>query len=385
LSLVLELPRASAWQTTKTSSGKDIKWGSGSASYYINPAGGPKNSPQAVLDAMQTWSSVPTADFDFFGVESTSPCTGSYQAENGICFGAINEPGVVAQNSFWYNPATGEMLHSEIVFNTKYKWSIGGSASSFDVQNIITHELGHTLSLQDEYSVSQSANTMYGYASYNETKKRTLEADDLAGICYLYPSQPAPPAPPEQCSYTVTISQSTYAAAGGTGSVTVSTQPGCTWNSSSSSSWITMNTPSATSVSFTVAKNTSKLIRSSTISVANKSFVITQSANIPIKITASPSSIDFGKVKRNTTSAKKSSVVSISGNSINSIALYISGNNYKDFSPSATCVKKSSTSYTCTITSTFRPTALGAETASIDVYVNNGESTLSLPLKGRGL
>jgi len=55
------------------------------------------------------------------------------------------------------------------------------------VQNIATHELGHSLCLDDLYGTADSEKTMHGFADTGETKKRTLEAEDIAGIRYIYP------------------------------------------------------------------------------------------------------------------------------------------------------------------------------------------------------
>jgi MYXO-CTERM domain-containing protein len=55
---------------------------------------------------------------------------------------------------------------------------------SIDVQNTVTHEAGHTLGLAHS---SDASATMAASAPAGETAKRTLHADDLAGICAIYP------------------------------------------------------------------------------------------------------------------------------------------------------------------------------------------------------
>jgi len=55
-----------------------------------------------------------------------------------------------------------------------------------DFENIATHELGHSVGLDDLYDERSSEQTMYGYASYGETKKRTLEDGDINGVYQLY-------------------------------------------------------------------------------------------------------------------------------------------------------------------------------------------------------
>ncbi|MBA7643606.1 hypothetical protein ES703_51337 [subsurface metagenome] len=55
-----------------------------------------------------------------------------------------------------------------------------------DLQNIATHELGHSVGLGDLYDDVASEETMYGLSEYGETKKRTLYLGDIAGIQKLY-------------------------------------------------------------------------------------------------------------------------------------------------------------------------------------------------------
>lgn len=394
LSLSLTTSRAFAWEINKTGSGRDIKWSNGNASYFINPASGPAGAIDAVQSGMQTWSVVPSAKFAFSGSQSSANCTEASGGPNGICFGPVNQKGVVAQNTFWYDPSSGEMLHSEIVFNTNYQWSINGTATSFDVQEIITHELGHTLSLKDEYQPAQSENTMYGYAAYNETKKRSLEADDIAGISYLYPGDsttttpaPTPTPAPSTCTYSVRLSANKFDAAGGSGTATVTTQSGCTWSAASTVPWIAMGSVAATTVPFTVAANTANTLRMASITVANKSLIITQaaavSASTPIAITANPTTLDFGTIAH-AGKTTKSTVVKVTGSGIQTIMAYLSGPNWSSFPSTMTKVRNSSTSYTLTITTTFAPRTVGAKTGSLDIYVNNGKSKLSIPLSGTG-
>jgi len=86
-----------------------------------------------------------------------------------------------------------------------------------------------------------------------------------------------PPAP--NCTYSLMASTTSVPAAGGTGSVSVTTQPGCKWSASSSASWLTfVGNPSGTgtgSFSFTAASNAGGA-RAATLAAGGASVTISQ-------------------------------------------------------------------------------------------------------------
>ncbi len=66
-----------------------------------------------------------------------------------------------------------------------FDWSNTGDPTKMDFENIATHEIGHAMGLSHP-SDTCLEETMYAFASEGETKKRTLEAGDIAGINKLY-------------------------------------------------------------------------------------------------------------------------------------------------------------------------------------------------------
>ena len=188
---------AYAYQVGTTSVGAEIKWNTNDAAYYINTSGGPADSLAAIQAAMQTWTDVSTSSFNFnYGGTTSSTAYGTMDGTNIICFGTITTTGTVGQNSYWYYTDSGQLIDSDIKLNTyHYSWVTDGSINGFDVQNVTTHELGHSLSLEDLYSIADTEKTMYGSTEYGETKRRTLEQDDIDGITYLYPDATPTPSP----------------------------------------------------------------------------------------------------------------------------------------------------------------------------------------------
>ncbi len=150
---------------------------------------------RAVINAMQTWNDVANANFYFEYGGLTTATAGSWDTPNDvneILWVNYYPPGFpsgwIAVNLGW--SLAGEIVESDIVFNDlDFTWdtSSSPSGSQQDVQNVATHELGHSLLLDDLYGTADSEKTMYGFGGGGETKARTLEAEDIAGIRYIYP------------------------------------------------------------------------------------------------------------------------------------------------------------------------------------------------------
>jgi hypothetical protein len=81
------------------------------------------------------------------------------------------------------------------------------------------------------------------------------------------------------CSFAIGQSSATVAASGGSVNVSLTTSSGCTWGTSNSASWVTVS-PSGGSGSATItlsaSANPSSSARSTTVSLAGRSFVLTQ-------------------------------------------------------------------------------------------------------------
>ena len=78
------------------------------------------------------------------------------------------------------------MLESDIVFESAYTWGIG---SNYDIQSVVTHELGHSLNLRDQYGNGDLQDIMYGQIG-SGTIKRNLTAAEITGIKWIYDITP---------------------------------------------------------------------------------------------------------------------------------------------------------------------------------------------------
>ncbi len=95
--------------------------------------------------------------------------------------------GAIAITVPMFYPNSGRVLEIDMIFNgLDFSWSTdpGGVSGYMDVANIATHEVGHFLGL--DHSDDLSA-TMYYSTTSGLTGASTLSADDIQGVCAVYP------------------------------------------------------------------------------------------------------------------------------------------------------------------------------------------------------
>lgn len=148
-------------------------------------------------------------------------CSGIYDCFDDACpAGASScaDWGIVALTSVLYDPGTGRIMDADMEVNgwdgvggtlgvpPRHGWyftcvdSAGatcgtygqGGCSYIDLQNTVTHEVGHFLGLAhtppfDPRTPQDSWPTMDANTRPSETWKRSLSPDDVAGVCAIYP------------------------------------------------------------------------------------------------------------------------------------------------------------------------------------------------------
>lgn len=91
----------------------------------------------------------------------------------------------LALTTVTYNVETGEIFDADVEINSVGSpLTLGDENVQADLDSIVTHEAGHFLGLS--HSCESNA-TMYAYYQLGDTSLRSLEADDIAGICDVYP------------------------------------------------------------------------------------------------------------------------------------------------------------------------------------------------------
>lgn len=84
------------------------------------------------------------------------------------------------------------LIDADIIVNGKHHFTDSSLSdddwhaerNSYDLQNVLTHELGHWLGLGESYDNPEA--TMFAYVSPNETKKRDLDAEDILLVQVAY-------------------------------------------------------------------------------------------------------------------------------------------------------------------------------------------------------
>jgi len=161
-----------------------IRWASPSATYWIS-ANVTSSEITAIQNAFQTWEDEPLSNMDYTYEGSIADTSAGPNQNwlNTVAWRNLGSNGPVAVTYYWYYPNFKQIVEFDIVLNSDLSWGSG----AFDVQNVMTHEVGHTLILFDLYAPKDGWLTMYGYTWPGDTLKQDLGNGDRLGIQELYP------------------------------------------------------------------------------------------------------------------------------------------------------------------------------------------------------
>ena len=144
--------------------------------------------------SFSSWENITSTTLKFKYIGNTTNPSIGYDGYNVIIFdedGSILGQGssTLATTQFWISVSTGRLLDADIVFNGK-NFNFATNGNNYDLESVATHEIGHLFGLDHAnigYEVDTSIRpTMSPY--YFGLSAKSLEQDDNAGICAIYPT-----------------------------------------------------------------------------------------------------------------------------------------------------------------------------------------------------
>jgi hypothetical protein len=189
---------ATAYQVQSSDEGLPLRWPAGEVLYHLAPHGGwpvPTAQLETAVDAaFATWAALPELGVDLARGPAAPGGFGHDPA-------AADANVVRYEASTWeydsaalmltftsYRVTDGAIVDADILINgVNHRWRTDGSGDddeAFDLQNSLTHEVGHFLGLA--HSPDHPEATMFPSTTPAERSKRVLSTDDTDGIDYLY-------------------------------------------------------------------------------------------------------------------------------------------------------------------------------------------------------
>jgi uncharacterized protein (TIGR03437 family) len=146
----------------------------------------------AIKAAMDTWNHVSDSNARFAPLTITSDINNEQDNKHVIVFrdtpeiqSIFNSNGALAITDTIFNPADGTITDTDILFNPALTFSTTLAASTYDIQAIATHELGHSLGANHTGILGA---TMFQTTAKGNSAERSLSSDDIAFVASLYPS-----------------------------------------------------------------------------------------------------------------------------------------------------------------------------------------------------
>jgi hypothetical protein len=202
---------AQAFELKETKTGQVVRWTAASATFVIDPSvdqaipGGAR----AVGDALEAWSGVSGAPV-LSSVVGPGGAKPAFDGQNSVVFAPKQfapAGAALAVTVLVYDETTGGILDADIVINGEYRFGVlaagakaaagtqpmstdgasgGGDDASrrFDLQHVVSHEVGHSLGLGDVHD-GQTA-VMYAYSMPGDASFRAPTADDADGLEAAY-------------------------------------------------------------------------------------------------------------------------------------------------------------------------------------------------------
>jgi hypothetical protein len=160
-------------------------------SYLINSSGTPGTDGEfeAVHGAFNVWEEIPTSKISFTFDGFTGINGSAYDNVNLVTWTDVitgTDMGI-AETFAFYSVIDGHFFDVDIILSNFADWSVTGDPDAFDVQSVMTHEVGHLIGLADLYSPLDADKVMYGFIDPGDVSDRILTDDEIAGASDIYP------------------------------------------------------------------------------------------------------------------------------------------------------------------------------------------------------
>ncbi len=226
LATLLAPAAASAYCRTRTvpqpeatvcaTEGAPLVWSGGCVSLHVNPTVTAPNIPRDQLrlvvdEAARAWKTVacdpvtraaPTFEL-VVGADRTDPV--GYQEgrpnSNVVTWratwgdDAYHDPRAAAITVVTFGSRSATILDADTELNVRalFPFSLDGGPGTTDLRTVVVHELGHTQGLAHP----ADRNAVMWFTAGQGERRRTPNADDIAGLCAIYPSSRAIRCDPE--------------------------------------------------------------------------------------------------------------------------------------------------------------------------------------------
>jgi hypothetical protein len=184
--LAILMQTAFGFELSQSESAEELRWMEMPIQWSLDTADAPEDlsvdgQHDAINEAFDTWAGVPGTDISFENI------TGDAGQPQNVVYWETEwkaDPNIVALTTT-RSTESGIIIGFTIAINAAHpSWSIDSDAG-MDLQNAITHEIGHVLGL--DHTHEESSATMFASAIEGEHAKRDLHWDDKDGARYLYP------------------------------------------------------------------------------------------------------------------------------------------------------------------------------------------------------
>jgi hypothetical protein len=243
-----------------------LNWAGGTAPYQVQYATSPATTnwqDSDVVTSNTTQTSIMSSPSGFYRVASMA----------GTLAGAKDKTAPSVPTGLSASAASS----SQINLSWNASTDNGANASGVKGYNVYRNTIFLKQVLAPATSTSDTVlkpSTTYSYAvsAVDNTSNASAKSGSVSA------TTPASTA----CTFSLSPTNATSAAAAGTGSVSVTASSGsCAWNASSGTSWITITAGASGTgngtLSYSVAANTSTTARTGTMTIAGKTFIVTQS------------------------------------------------------------------------------------------------------------